>query len=314
MIGKTVTVTVDRKLGTYHPRSNQILYSVNYGYVSGIIAGDGSEQDAYILGINEPLDTFTGKVIAIIHRNDDIEEKWVVAPENMLFTAEEIKKQTYFVEQYFNIEVKMSMWDTISIAWQIAFEQAWESFVNGSIPIGSSITDENGNVISFGRNRLYEDTTKNPKVAHAEAEAVRELDISKNPNVKSYTLYTTMEPCFMCMGTIVMGNLRKLRIAARDSYCGAAHYSINDPYIASKKIKVDFELGLLEAVQLVMQTYFEIKSQTGKMNQLTELFEKDNPLAVQIAQTLYVENRLDWHISNKIPFNKVFNEIATQIV
>ena len=208
----------------------------------------------------------------------------------------------------------MSMWDTLNIAWQIAFEQAWEAFANGSIPIGAAITNENGNVISFGRNRLYENTTKNPNIAHAEVEAIRELDISKYPNVGSYTILATMEPCPMCMGTIVMGDLRKLRIAARDSYCGAAHNNMICPYIASKKIKVDFELGLLESVQLVMQTYFELKSHTGKMNKVTEIFAKDNPLAVQTAKSLYAENRLDWYISNKIPFNKVFNEIATHIL
>ena len=105
MIGKIVTVTVDRKLGTYHPKHKDIYYPLNYGFISGIIAQDGEEQDAYILGINEPLNTFTGKIIAIIHRKDDVEDKWVVAPENMSFTEEEIIKQTCFQEQYFNIVI-----------------------------------------------------------------------------------------------------------------------------------------------------------------------------------------------------------------
>lgn len=51
----TVTVTVDRPLGTYHPRHRTIFYTVNYGYVKGIFAGDGAEQDAYILGVNVPV-------------------------------------------------------------------------------------------------------------------------------------------------------------------------------------------------------------------------------------------------------------------
>ena len=82
MIGKMVTVTVDRKLGTYHPKHRDIYYPVNYGFISGIMAADGDEQDAYILGIDEPLDTFTGKIIAVIHRKNDVEDKWVVAPDN----------------------------------------------------------------------------------------------------------------------------------------------------------------------------------------------------------------------------------------
>ena len=66
MIGTTVKVIVDRPMGTYHPKHPDINYSVNYGYIPGIIAPDGEEQDAYILGVNEPVKEFTGSVIAII--------------------------------------------------------------------------------------------------------------------------------------------------------------------------------------------------------------------------------------------------------
>lgn len=107
MLNKIVTVTVDRPLGTYHPKYPDIYYSVNYGYIEGIIAPDGEEQDAYVLGINEPLKGFTGKVIAIIHRKNDVEDKLVVAPTDKTFTKEEIIKQVYFQEQYFDIDVIM---------------------------------------------------------------------------------------------------------------------------------------------------------------------------------------------------------------
>ena len=99
MIGDTVKVTVDRPLGSYHPKHKDIYYPINYGYIEGIIAPDGEEQDAYILGVNEPVKEFVGKIIAIIHREDDIEEKWIVAPEGMTFTKEEIMQQVHFQEQ-----------------------------------------------------------------------------------------------------------------------------------------------------------------------------------------------------------------------
>ena len=84
-----------------------IYYFVNYGYIDGILAADGEEQDAYILGIDHPVNEFTGTVVAIIHRLNDIEDKWVVAPENMIFSKEEIIKLTCFQEQYFDIEVSI---------------------------------------------------------------------------------------------------------------------------------------------------------------------------------------------------------------
>lgn len=107
VIGRTVTVTVDRPLGSYHPKHENMYYPINYGYVEGIIAPDGEEQDVYILGVDEAIDKFTGKIIAIVHRNDDVEEKWVVAPEGMTFTKEEIREQIHFQEQYFDSEIVM---------------------------------------------------------------------------------------------------------------------------------------------------------------------------------------------------------------
>ena len=108
IIGKEVTVTVDRALGTVHPRHPDIYYSVNYGYIEGVMALDGEEQDAYILGVEEPVEKFTGIVIAVVNRKNDVEDKWVVAPYDVTFTREEIFEKIYFQEKYFISEVIMS--------------------------------------------------------------------------------------------------------------------------------------------------------------------------------------------------------------
>lgn len=77
-------------LATVNKKLNKIIYKL-----------DVEEQDAYILGVAEPMREFTRKIIAIVHRNDDVEERWVVAPNNMIFTKEEIEKQIYLQEQFF---------------------------------------------------------------------------------------------------------------------------------------------------------------------------------------------------------------------
>ncbi len=105
MIGDIVTVTVDRLLGSRHPVYKDMVYPVNYGYVKGVIAPDGEEQDAYILGVDEAVREFTGKIIAVVHRLDDVEEKWVVCPENLTFTREEISGKIWFAERYFQSEI-----------------------------------------------------------------------------------------------------------------------------------------------------------------------------------------------------------------
>lgn len=107
MIGSIVKVVVDRPMGSYHPEHKDLYYPINYGFIEGIIAPDGEEQDAYILGVDVPVKEFVGKIIAIIHQYDDVEEKWVVAPQNISFSKEEIMRQVEFQEKYFKIEVRI---------------------------------------------------------------------------------------------------------------------------------------------------------------------------------------------------------------
>lgn len=99
LLGKTVHVVVDRPVGYRH---GDILYPVNYGYLPGIIAGDGEEQDAYILGITEPVETFDGQVIAAIRRKNDCEDKLVVVPEGTVLHQGQIAEAVAFQEQYFD--------------------------------------------------------------------------------------------------------------------------------------------------------------------------------------------------------------------
>lgn len=98
LLGKMVHVEVDRPVGYLH---GDILYPINYGYIPGVIAGDGEEQDAYILGISEPLSSFDGRVVAAVRRKNDCEDKLVVAPDGIFFHQGEIAQAVHFQEQYF---------------------------------------------------------------------------------------------------------------------------------------------------------------------------------------------------------------------
>lgn len=107
MKARLIEITVDRALGSVHPSHNDMIYPINYGYIQGLMAPDGEEQDVYLLGVDVPVDVYTGKVIAIIHRKDDVEEKWVACPEGMTFSKEQIMQQVQFTEQYFNSVIEM---------------------------------------------------------------------------------------------------------------------------------------------------------------------------------------------------------------
>ena len=103
--GKSVTMIVDRPMNSRHPEHPDIIYPINYGYIPGVTAPDGEEQDAYLLGVETPAARFTGIVSAAVHRLDDAEDKWIVTPEGCSYTEEEIRETLRFQEQYFRSEL-----------------------------------------------------------------------------------------------------------------------------------------------------------------------------------------------------------------
>ncbi|MBO6229218.1 MAG: methyltransferase domain-containing protein [Ruminiclostridium sp.] len=102
IIGRQVSGRIDRPLGSAHPRIPDLIYPVNYGFVEGEYAGDGAEQDIYLLGVDEPRENFTGKVIAVWHRYNDVEDKWIVTPDGADISDEDIIKSIDFQEKYFD--------------------------------------------------------------------------------------------------------------------------------------------------------------------------------------------------------------------
>ena len=99
-LGKIVKIKVDRPLGSKHPK-HSFIYPVNYGDIPNTRSGDSEELDAYILGAFEPLDEFTGKCIAIIHRTNDDDDKLIVVPEDKTYSDAEIMALTEFQERFF---------------------------------------------------------------------------------------------------------------------------------------------------------------------------------------------------------------------
>ena len=103
-IGKIVKVKMDRPLGSVHPKHG-FIYSVNYGFIPNTISGDGEELDAYVLGEHKPLETFEGRVIAVIHRLNDDDDKLVVVKDGKQYSNEQIDALVEFREQWFEYEI-----------------------------------------------------------------------------------------------------------------------------------------------------------------------------------------------------------------
>ena len=101
--GKMVDILIDRPLGSSSPEKHtDMIYPVNYGYVPDIFSADGEEADVYLLGVSQPVEKYKGRVIAVIHRLDDVEDKWIAAPTGATLPPDEIEKAVNFQVEVFS--------------------------------------------------------------------------------------------------------------------------------------------------------------------------------------------------------------------
>lgn len=106
VLGKTVYIKMDRPIGTVHPKHPGLIYPINYGYIPTLLGGDREEQDVYLLGVDRPVNSACARIIAVVHREDDVEEKWVAAPPGAAFSREQILEQVRFQEQYYQSSLR----------------------------------------------------------------------------------------------------------------------------------------------------------------------------------------------------------------
>lgn len=205
------------------------------------------------------------------------------------------------------------MFKDLSPIWQEAFTVAWNAFCNETIPIGAIIADREGNILSRGRNAIYDAQVLNPKLQHAEMNCLFNLDTRKYPDVRQYILYTTMEPCPMCMGSLTMANIRHVRYAAHDDYCGAIHLAFSDRYISSKNIDIQTADNGMEPVQLTMQTLFDFKRYGGIVtNVVLDYFRKRCPESFTAAVNLYKDERILRFVAENAPADVVFDTVEAE--
>jgi inorganic pyrophosphatase len=103
-LNQIIEVVIDKPLGCIYSEY-KTLFEVNYGFIPNTIAPDGKALDVYVLKVDQPLEKFTGRVVAIIHRLDDDDDKLIVIPDSKTITDDEINKLTNFQEQFFRHEI-----------------------------------------------------------------------------------------------------------------------------------------------------------------------------------------------------------------
>ncbi len=105
-LGKIVNIKIDRPMGSMHPKHPDLIYPINYGYMPHVLGGDGEELDVYLLGVDVPVEEYTARIIGIVHRHNDVEDKLVAAPTGLNFDQKEILKAVHFQEQFYESEIE----------------------------------------------------------------------------------------------------------------------------------------------------------------------------------------------------------------
>lgn len=112
-LGQVVTIAIDRPIGyVHHKKTYTLVYPINYGYIPNVMGGDGEELDVYLVGVSEPFSTFRGRIVGIVYRENDVEDKLIMAPVGQQWNAAQIAEAISFQEKYYRTRIEA--WQDLS--------------------------------------------------------------------------------------------------------------------------------------------------------------------------------------------------------
>ena len=191
-----------------------------------------------------------------------------------------------------------NLWDSLAEPWQVCAELAWEAYCAGSLPIASVVTDEAGQIVSSGRNRIYESPLAphlaGHPLAHAEMNALVSFDY-KQHNPYESVLYTTTEPCPLCMGAIRMAGVRTFRFASRDPWAGCSAMTEQVPYLKQKNLRgVAPQSAVFEDALIALQVETHLRRGTLQANpDFFGVYHRNFPTGTAVGEELYSTKRLE---------------------
>ena len=206
------------------------------------------------------------------------------------------------------------MWTSLEPIWQEAFALAWNAFCAGTVPVGCVIVDHHGEIVARGQNAIFDSSSSSPlagtNLAHAEMIALSQLKKNEHPEIKGYSLCTTLEPCPMCFGAAVMMGIRQIHYAGRDGIAGSIDLTTATSYLSSKKIKTELADPILEVFQLALVTAFEWRRNHPRQEKLLDLLRADCPKGVAIGTELFEQGYFARAVQEGYWVGQVFREVV----
>ena len=209
------------------------------------------------------------------------------------------------------------VWGSMSVPWRESVALAWESYCAGSLPIGAVVADIRGNVLSRGRNRIYEGAGEGGalfghKLAHAEINALVALDYDRyDPG--DCALYTTTEPCPLCVGATRIAHVREVRYAAREPWGGSAAMFDSVPYLKRGNVKVlGPEDRRLEEILAALQVERFLRLGPKKLERFLGTYEVAMPAAVRAGRNLHRSGTL-WEMMGTAEVPAVLRVVGEEL-
>ena len=144
----------------------------------------------------------------------------------------------------------------------LALFEARKAFCKGEVPVGAVIVKD-GLVLGKGHN--LKETLSDP-TAHAEISAIREASRRLGDwRLEGSDMYTTLEPCPMCAGAMVLARISRLIVGAKDPKTGAAGTVIdllNDERF-NHRVEVKFGVREKECAFLLKSFFANLRRGVG---------------------------------------------------
>lgn len=183
--------------------------------------------------------------------------------------------------------------DRLALPWRVALAEAWQAFREGNVPIGAAVAAADGTILSYAHNHIHggapDGQVGGGQLAHAELNALILLGDLSRDILHQATLYTTMEPCPLCLGALYMSSVRTLRYACRDGWAGSANLLGKTPYLALKPVRAHGPERALEDIPMVWMAAHELEHCiVDRESAVWQKWMQDSPRALMIGENIRV--------------------------
>ncbi|MDQ2808656.1 MAG: nucleoside deaminase [Chloroflexota bacterium] len=210
-------------------------------------------------------------------------------------------------------------WATLEAPWQGCLSEAWAAYCAGSLPIGAVVTDAAGQIVARGRNRILEPSAEEPclhgnLLAHAEMNALNAVDYRRVER-HGCVLWTTTEPCPLCIGAARMIGVQAIHYASRDAAAGSIDLLGANAFMRRRPIQATGPQRLdLEAIIVALHVAVRLREDAALENWVVAAWNTVVPAGVALGRALHADGSLTALRAGGVPAPVVLDTLAARLL